>query len=65
MKNSVKKNLLYQSFYEIIIIILPLLTSPYISRVLGAENLGIFSYTYSVAYYFQLLGMLGIKFYGN
>lgn len=65
MKSSIKKNLLYQSFYEIIIIILPLLTSPYISRVLGAENLGIFSYTHSVAYYFQLFGMLGIKFYGN
>lgn len=65
MKSSIKRNLLYQSFYEIVIIILPLLTSPYISRVLGAENLGIFSYTYSIAYYFQLLGMLGIKFYGN
>lgn len=65
MENSIKKNLIYQSFYEIIIIILPLLTSPYISRILGAENLGIFSYTYSIAYYFQLLGMLGIKFYGN
>ena len=65
MRSNVKSNLIYQSFYEIIIIILPLLTSPYISRVLGAENLGIFSYTYSVAYYFQLFGMLGIKFYGN
>lgn len=65
MKSSVKKNLMYQTFYEIIVIILPLLTSPYISRILGAKNLGIFSYTYSIAYYFQLFGMLGMKFYGN
>lgn len=64
-KTSIKINLLYQSFYEILIIILPLFTSPYISRVLGAEKLGIFSYTFSIAYYFQLFGMLGLKFYGN
>lgn len=63
--SSVKTNLLYQSFYEVLAIILPLITSPYISRILGAEGLGIFSYTYSIAYYFQLFGMLGIKFYGN
>lgn len=64
-KVSIKKNLAYQSFYEILQIILPLISSPYVSRVLGAEGLGIFSYTYSIAYYFQLFGMLGLKFYGN
>lgn len=64
-KSEVGKNLLYQSLYEILIIILPLFTSPYIARVLGAEQLGVFSYTYSIAYYFQIFGMLGIKFYGN
>lgn len=64
-KGSIKKNLAYQAFYEVFAIILPLLTSPYIARVIGAEGLGVFSYTYSIAYYFQLFGMLGIKFYGN
>lgn len=62
---SVKKNFLYQSAYEILVIILPLITSPYVSRVLGAKNLGIYSYTYSVAYYFSLFALLGIKYYGN
>ena len=62
---SVKKNFLYQSAYEILVIILPLITSPYISRVLGPENLGIYSYTYSIAYYFSLFASLGIKYYGN
>ena len=64
-KTSIKVNLLYQTFYEILIIIIPLFTSPYISRILGAENLGIYSYTYAVAYYFQVFAMLGIKFYGS
>lgn len=63
--SNLTKNIFYQTFYEILIIILPFLTSPYISRVLGPEGLGIFSYTYSITYYFQLFGMLGIKFYGN
>lgn len=63
--SSIKKNIIYQAFYEVIAIVLPLVTSPYISRVLGAEGLGIFSYTYSIAYYYQLFGNLGIKFYGN
>lgn len=64
-KSSIKKNFMYQMIYEILIIILPFLTSPYIARVIGAEGLGIYSYSYSVAYYFVLVAMLGLKNYGN
>lgn len=39
--------------------------SPYVSRVLGAEGLGIYSYSYSIAYYFVLISMLGVLNYGN
>ncbi len=62
---SVKKNFSYQMIYEILIIILPFITSPYIARVIGAEGLGIYSFSYSVAYYFVLFSMLGLKNYGN
>lgn len=65
MKSSITKNIAYNSIYEILIIILPIFTSPYISRVLGPELLGTYSYTASIAYYFQMFAMLGIKFYGN
>ena len=64
-KTSVKKNFLYQAFYEVLIVLLPLLTSPYVSRVLGASNIGIYSYTYTIANYFVLFAALGIKNYGN
>lgn len=64
-RSSVKKNFLYQCLYEILIIILPLVTSPYIARVLGAEKIGIYSYTYTIANYFVLFACLGVKNYGN
>lgn len=64
-KSSLKKNMLYQSSYEIMVLLLPFITSPYISRVFGAQCLGVYSYTVSIAYYFQIFSMLGIKFYGN
>ena len=62
---SVKKNFLYQMMYEVLVIILPFVTSPYIARVIGAEGLGIYSFSNSVAYYFVLVSMLGLKNYGN
>ena len=46
-------------------IILPLMTAPYLSRVLGADGLGAYAYTYSIANYFVLLAMLGVNNYGN
>ncbi|NLE05428.1 MAG: flippase, partial [Crenarchaeota archaeon] len=51
--------------YQILIIFLPLVTAPYVSRVLGTENIGLYSYSYSVASYFVLFAMLGINNYGN
>lgn len=63
--NSIKKNFLYNAFYNILVLILPLITSPYISRVMGAEKIGIYSYSYSVASYFGLFILLGLSNYGN
>jgi len=42
-KTSIKKNFAYQMLYEILILILPFITSPYIARVIGAEGLGKYS----------------------
>lgn len=64
-KSNIKMNFIYNIMYQILILIMPLITSPYISRVIGAEGLGIYSYTYSIAYYFVMFSMLGINNYGN
>lgn len=63
--NKVKKNILYNLAYQILVLIVPLITSPYISRTLGAEGLGTYSYVSSVAYYFFILVTLGLSNYGN
>ena len=46
-------------------IVLPLITTPYLSRVLGAEAIGIYGYTLSIVTYFVLFGSLGIAMYGQ
>ena len=60
-----KKNFIYNVVYQLLILVLPLITVPYVSRILGADGIGIYSYTYSIAYYFMIVAMLGINNYGN
>ena len=64
-KRSVVKNYIYNLAYQILILILPLVTTPYISRVLGAENIGIYSFALSISAFFILFGSLGIALYGK
>ncbi len=64
-KSSTAMNFIYNMIYQVSLVILPLITSPYLSRVVGSNGLGNYSYSYSVAYYFYLFGMLGINNYGN
>lgn len=62
---QINKNFLYNIIYQIFIYIIPLISVPYTSRVLGVNNIGIYSYTYSIVYYFMLAAMLGINNYGS
>ena len=62
---SLKRNIIYNVLYQVLAVIVPFITSPYLARVLGASQIGVYSYTYSVAFYFMILSMLGISNYGN
>ena len=64
-KKSITKNYIYNVAYQILITILPLITTPYVSRVLNAEAIGIYSYTISITTYFILFGSLGVALYGQ
>ncbi len=62
---KVIKNYLYNAGYQILLMLAPVLTTPYISRVLGAHNNGINTYTNGWVTFFYLLGQLGVMLYGN
>ena len=63
--NKLKKDFAYQFIYRFLLVITPLITSPYLARTLGAEKLGIYSGTYAYANYYILFAILGIEFFGN
>ncbi len=62
---DIKKNFFYRLLYELTLLAGPLITTPYVSRVLGAEGIGEFSFTYSVTTYFILFSALGLSGYGT
>lgn len=62
---KVIKNYLYNAGYQILLMLAPVITTPYIARVLGAHNNGINTYTNGWVTFFFLLGQLGISLYGN
>ncbi len=62
---SVKRNYILSLIANILSIVVPLITTPYISRVLGANNIGIYSYCLSIETYFVILGTLGIPTYAK
>lgn len=64
-KKSIIKNYLYNLVYQILILVIPLITTPYLSKTLGASSIGIYSFTLSIATYFILFGSLGIAMYGR
>lgn len=64
-KKSITRNYIYNMVYQVLILILPFITTPYLSRVLGAEGIGIYSYTYAIVTYFILFGSLGVALYGQ
>lgn len=64
-ENKLKTNFAYNFVYQILAIVLPLITAPYVSRVLGSNNVGVYSYTQACANYFFLFAMLGVNNYGN
>lgn len=59
------KNYVYNTLYQILVLLTPLITTPYVSRVLGVAGIGIYSYAQSIATYFVLVGAVGTTLYGQ
>lgn len=63
--SSIKKNYMYQVLYEILVIVLPIITAPYITRMLGASQLGVYSYAVSIINIFLAFARLGVISHGS
>ena len=64
-KSKVLVNYIYNTAYELVRILAPLITTPYVSRVLGAGGVGTDSYSQSIATYFVLLASMGTGLYAQ
>ena len=62
---KVIKNYLYNLLYQILTIILPIITVPYVTRIFTSEDLGNYGFYNSIVSYFSLFAMLGIGLYGT
>lgn len=61
---SVKKNFILSTGYQALTFWIPLIITPYASRVLGPEGIGIASFTNSIVAYFTMIAVLGSDSYG-
>jgi O-antigen/teichoic acid export membrane protein len=61
---SIKKNIFYNGLLSALSMMFPIVTAPYISRVLGVENMGLLNFVSDYAGYFVPFAALGVNFYG-
>ena len=62
---SVKTNMLLNSIRGALGVFFPIITFPYVSRVLGVEVLGKYNFSQSVVSYFILIAGLGVTNYAT
>ena len=64
MSTNTRKNAAYNVAYRLFSVLLPLVTAPYLSRTVGTDGVGLYSYAWNISYIFVLVGMLGLNDYG-
>lgn len=65
MSKSIQKNFLYNLCYQLLLLIIPLVVTPYVTRVLGPDPVGLYSFANSIVSYFLLFAVLGTATYGQ
>ena len=63
--SKITKNYIYNLLYQLFVLLVPVITAPYLARVLGANNQGVSSYIISISNVIGSITMLGIFSYGN
>lgn len=65
MRKSFIENVIYNELYEILVLIIPLVTTPYVSRVLNATAIGDYCFTNGIVSYFGIVASLGTANYAS
>lgn len=61
---KIKTNFIYNSILTLSNFVFPVLTFPYVSRVLGVNNIGIYNWVGGIVQYFIFFSMMGIAIVG-
>lgn len=64
-KKSAKLNYIYNVIAQVLLIVFPLITAPYISRVLDASSIGKNTFSLTVASYFVMFANFGFGYYAQ
>lgn len=62
--NKIVKNYIYNVLYQIFLIVVPLITAPYLTRILSSSVLGVYDYINSVISVITTFGLMGLLSYG-
>lgn len=62
---SIKKNYIFNLIYQLFLVIIPIIVTPYISRILLPEGVGKYSFAFSLITYFTLFASFGFDSYAQ
>lgn len=65
MNKKITRNYIFNLIYQIFLIIIPIITTPYISRVLFSDGVGKYSFSASIVNYFTLFAAFGFSYYAQ
>ena len=63
-KTSILSNFIYQASYQMLVVMLPIITVPIVSKALQPDGIGTWNYVNSIVSYFTLVAGLGLSSYG-
>ena len=64
MNSKIIRNYMYNTLFQVLVLLTPIILSPYLARVLGPEKLGVYSYAYNIADVIVSFALLGTYTYG-
>lgn len=65
MDGRIRENYIFNVLNQVLSLVVPFISAPYLSRVLGADGIGSYSYHESIVAYFVLIAAFGLSLYGQ